>query len=73
MQHQRRQHEVERSIGEDASQIADVTLDDAGAACEALLRKRNHCGATVDGDHASTVAREPIGVPAVTATGVKDI
>jgi hypothetical protein len=38
MQHERRQHEVERLIGEDSPQIAYVTLDDAGAACDALLR-----------------------------------
>ena len=37
------------------------------------MRKGNHCSAAVDGDHASPVAHQPIGVPAVTATGIKNI
>src|ERR1700686_4013910 len=73
MKHERRQHEVKGFVGENTSQIAHVALDYAGATGDALLRKGNHCGAAVDSDHASTVAHQPIGVPAVTATGIKNI
>jgi len=38
-----------------------------------LLRNGNHGRATIDGDHAGTVAHQPVGVPAVTATGVENI
>jgi hypothetical protein len=73
MEHERRQNEVKRFVREDISQIARVTLDDAGATRDALLRKGDHRGAAVDSDHASTVAHQPIGAPAVPATGIKNI
>jgi hypothetical protein len=61
------------SAGEYTSQIAHVTLDDPGAVCEAFLRKVDHCGGAVDSDHAITVTHQPVGVPAVNATGIKNI
>jgi hypothetical protein len=73
VKYERRKDKIERLVAEQRAQIAYIAENHTGPPGKTVARQSYHSRAAVNGDHTRSIGQKPIGIPAVAASGIKNI